>query len=142
MKTTADASTTRRRMVSEFGATLGCKGCLVMGQAHTECRARITTRMENDPSHAKRLEDNLTKRTVFVNPEPGGCCAKNGQNRRDEKCTLRRARADTRICKHRRSFEHLGGDDVNTRSISAGKQPLEPGGDADMVCGLDVRRSQ
>ena len=32
------------KMVSEFGAALGCKGCLVIGQPHTEeCRARITS---------------------------------------------------------------------------------------------------
>ena len=35
-----------KKMVSEFGATLGCKGCLVIGQPHTEeCGARITTRI-------------------------------------------------------------------------------------------------
>ena len=38
-----------KRMVSEFGATLET------GQPHTEeSRARITSRMENDPAHAKR----------------------------------------------------------------------------------------
>ena len=26
--------------------------------------------MDNDPAHAKRLEDNLTRRTEFANPEP------------------------------------------------------------------------
>ena len=26
--------------------------------------------MENDPAHAKRLEDNLTRRLEFANPEP------------------------------------------------------------------------
>ena len=57
-------------MASEFGATLGCKGCLVIGQLHTEeCRARITTRMESDLSHAKLLEDNLIRRNEFANPE-------------------------------------------------------------------------
>ena len=29
-----------KKMVSEFGATLGCKGCLVIGQTRTEeCRS-------------------------------------------------------------------------------------------------------
>ena len=56
--------------LSKFGATLGCRGCLVIGQPHTEeCRARITARMENDPVHAKRLEDNLNRRNEFANPE-------------------------------------------------------------------------
>ena len=27
---------------------------------------------------------------------------------------------------------------MEMRSVSAGKRPLEPGGDDDMVCGLDV----
>ena len=59
-----------KKMVCEFGATLGCKGCLVIGQPHTaECRARITARMENDPVHAKRLEENLNRRNEFANPE-------------------------------------------------------------------------
>ena len=36
-----------KKMVSEFGAMLGCRGCLVIGQPHTEvCRARITARMD------------------------------------------------------------------------------------------------
>ena len=29
----------------------------------------ITTQMENDPAHAKRLEDNLIRRADFANPE-------------------------------------------------------------------------
>ena len=34
-----------KKMVSEFGGTLGCKGCLMIGQPRTEeCRARITAR--------------------------------------------------------------------------------------------------
>ena len=42
----------------------------MIGQPHTEeCQARISTRMENDPAHAKLLEDNLTRRTEFANPE-------------------------------------------------------------------------
>ena len=59
-----------KKMVSEFGATMGCRGCLVIGQPHTEeCRARITAQMENDPAHAKRLEDTLNRRNEFANQE-------------------------------------------------------------------------
>ena len=59
-----------KKMVSEFGATLGCKGSLLIGQPHTEeCRARITARMESDPMLAKRLEDNLNRRNELANPE-------------------------------------------------------------------------
>ena len=47
-----------------------CKGCLMIRQPNTTvCRARIATRMENDPAHAKRLEEKPTKRVEFANPE-------------------------------------------------------------------------
>ena len=54
-----------KKMVSEFGATLGFKGCIMIGQPHTEeCRARMTARMDSDlareaarrqPKQAKRI---------------------------------------------------------------------------------------
>ena len=45
-----------KKMVTEFGATLRCRGCLEIGQPHTEeCRARATTMMEQDPAYGKRL---------------------------------------------------------------------------------------
>ncbi len=35
-----------KKMVGEFGATLGCRGCLEIGVPHTEeCRARILERV-------------------------------------------------------------------------------------------------
>ena len=59
-----------KNMESEFGATFGCKGSLLIGQPHTEeCRARITARMECDPMLAKLLEDNLNRRNELANPE-------------------------------------------------------------------------
>ena len=59
-----------KKMVSEFGVTLGCRGCLVSGQPHTEeCRARIAALTEKDPAHAKRLEDSLKRRNEFATPE-------------------------------------------------------------------------
>ena len=65
---------------TEFGATLGCKGCLVIGKCHTEeCRARITVRMENDLAHAKRLEDKLTRRTEYANLEPEAAAPSEGR---------------------------------------------------------------
>ena len=67
-------------MLSELGATLGCNGCLVIGHPHTEeCRARITTCMENDPAHAKRLEDKLIRRNEFANPEPEAAAPNEGR---------------------------------------------------------------
>ena len=77
------------KMVSEFGATLGCKGCLLVGQPHTEqCRARITAIMDNDPALAKRLEDNLTQREAFAKPETEVAQSGVGAN------PLKRARRD------------------------------------------------
>ena len=59
-----------KKIVSEIGATLGCKGCLLVGQPHTkDCRARIIARMENHLALAKRLEDNLAQRAASANPE-------------------------------------------------------------------------
>ena len=59
-----------KKMVSEFGAALGCKGRLMIGQPHTKkCRARITALMETDPVHARRLEDNLSRRNECANRE-------------------------------------------------------------------------
>ena len=94
--------------------------------------------MENDPAHAKRLEDNLTRRTEFANPEPEVAAPSEGRTD-----GTKRARqedwAATRICKHRRSFESTSaGADVDMQSMNAGSRPLEPGGDDDTVCGLDV----
>ena len=60
-----------KKMVSEFGASLGCKGCLV-GQPHTEeSRARITERS----CDAKRLEDNQAQAKGIRQSGNHGCCA-------------------------------------------------------------------
>ena len=58
--------------------------------------------------------------------------------------THRNARVKTRLGLHKnlQSLEELRAErmekDVELRSKSAGKRPLEPDGDDDMVCGLDV----
>ena len=61
-----------KKMMSEFGATLGCKGCLEIGQPHTEEMPSEDHHpwMENDPAHAKRLEENLARGVEFAKPEP------------------------------------------------------------------------
>ena len=128
-----------KKMVSEFGATLGCRGCLVIGQLHTEeCRARITARMENDPAHAKRLEDNLNRRNEFANPETTVVVPSEGS-----KDAAKRARQDELEVPQESAntggvSSSSTGADVDMRVIHAGKRPLDPGGDKDMVCGLDV----
>ena len=128
-----------KKMVSESGATLGCRGCLVIGQPHTEeCRARITARMENDPVHAKRLEDNLNRRNEFANPEV--TVAVPSEDRTD---ATKRARHDE-LATPRESANTGGASsssaraDVDMRVIHVGKRPPDSGGDKDMVCGLDV----
>ena len=128
-----------KKMVSEFGATFGCRGCLVIAQLDTEeCRARITARMENDPVHAKRLEDNLNRRNEFANPETTVAAPSEGRTdatkraRQDDLETPQES-ADTGG-----ASSSSAGANVEMRVIHAGKRPLDPGGDKDMVCGLDV----
>ena len=128
-----------KKMVSEFGATLGCRGFLVIGQPHTEeCRARITTRMEKNLAHAMRLEDNLNRRNEFANPET--TVAVPSEGRTDATKRARQAEVET----PQGSADTGGGSstsaevDVDMPMVQAGKRPLDPGGDKDMVCGLDV----
>ena len=118
---------------------MGCKGCLVIGQPHTECRARITACMENDLAHAKRLEDNLIRRNDFANPEPKAVAPNDG--RTDAAIRARRDETEPpqESANTRGASSSLAGADVDMRSINAGKRPLEPGGDDDVMCGLDVR---
>ena len=116
-----------KRVVSEFGATLGCKGCLVIGQPHTE---------ECGQDHymygvilQTRVEDNLVSRNEFTNPELEAAAPSEG--RAD---ATKRARRDE-IGPPQESANTGGAArleaDVDMRSIGAG-------GDDDMVCGLDV----
>ena len=85
-----------KKMVSEFGATLGCKGCLEIRQPHTqECRARITAKMEQYPAHAKRLEQNATKRLEVVRSR-STCCWKKQQQ------TCPSAHGKTPLWRHKR----------------------------------------
>ena len=128
-----------KKMVSEFGATLGCRGCLVIGQPYTEeCRARITARMETDLANAKRLEDNLNRRNEFANPET--TVAVPSECRTD---ATKRARQDE-LETPQESWNTGGasnssaGANVDMRVIHAGKRTVAPGGDKDVVCGLDV----
>ena len=112
----------------------------MIGQPHTEeCRARITAWMENDPVHAKRLEDNLNRRNEFAKPETTVAVPSEGRTdatkraRQDELETPQESSANTGG-----ASSSSAGADVDKRVIHAGKRPLDPGGDKDMVCGLDV----
>ena len=126
------------KKASESGATLGCRGYMVIGQLHTEeCRAKIIAPMENDPVHAKRLEDHLNKRNEFANLVTTVAVPSQGRSG-----TTKRARQDE-LETPQESGNTGGasgcsaGADVDMRVIHADKRPLDPGGD--MVCGLDVR---
>ena len=88
--------------------------------------------------HAKRLEDNLNRRNEFANPET--TVAVPSEGRTD---AMKRARQDEletpqESANTGRASSSSGGADVDMRVIHAGKRSLDPGGDKDMVCGLDV----
>ena len=126
-------------MVSEFGATLGCRGRLVIGQPHTEeCRARITARMENDPAHATWLEDNLNRRNEFANPETTVAVPSEGRTDATKRARQDELEVPQESANIGGASISSNGSDVDMRVIHAGKRPLDPGGDTDMVCGLDV----
>ena len=126
-----------KNMVSEFGATLGCKGCLLVGQPHTEeCRARITARMESDPAHAKRLEDNLARRVAFAKLEMGLVESELTTN------PSKRARQDGVAPQESEinggTSSSVAVSDVEMQTIHAGKRPLHPGGMTTWCADLDV----
>ena len=133
------------KMVSEFGATLDCKGCSMIGQPHTEeCRARITARMESDPLHAKRLEDNLNSRNELANPET--TITTSSESKTD---TAKRARQGN--VEAPQESVNIGGvssssaqADVDMRVIHAGKRPLDfiIAGDGDDLGWLSQKLSE
>ena len=62
----------------------------MIGQHTEEYRARITARMENDPVHAKRLEDNLNKRNESANPETTVAVPSEGRTDATKRARIRR----------------------------------------------------
>ena len=128
-----------KKLVSEFGATLGCKGCLMIGQPHTEeCRARINARMESDPVHTKRLEDKLNRRNEFANPETTVAVPIEGRADATKRARQSELEPPQESANTGGSSSSSAGAEVDMRVTHAGKRPLEPDGDEDMVCGLDV----
>ena len=125
-----------KKMVSKFGATLVCRGCLVIGHPHTEeCRARITTCMENDPAHAKSLEDSLLRGNEFANPEPEAAAPNEGRTGAKKRARRDEIEPPQEFANTLGASSRSAGADVDMRLTHAGKRPLEPGGDDDMVCG-------
>ena len=128
-----------KKMVSEFGVTLGCKGCSVIGQPHKEeCRAKITARMENDPLHAKLLESNLNRRNEFADLETTVAVPSEGRTDGTKRSRQDQLETPQETAETGGASSSSAGADVDMRVIHAGKRPLDPGDDQDMVCGLDV----
>ena len=94
--------------------------------------------MENDPAHAKRLEDNLTRRTAFANPKPEVAALSEGRTDATKRARQDEVEPPQESANTGGASSSSAGADVDVQSMSAGKRPLEPGGDDDMVCGLDV----
>ena len=94
--------------------------------------------MENDPAHGKRLEDNMTRRTEFANPEPEAAAPSEDRPDATKRARQNEIGPPQECANTRGASSSSAGADVEMRSISAGKRPLEPGSDDDMVCGLDV----
>ena len=94
--------------------------------------------MENDPAHAKRLEDNLSRRNEFANAEPEAAAPNEGRTDATKRVRRDEIEPPQESANTGGASSSSAGADVDMRSIHIGKQPLEPGGDDDMVCGLDV----
>jgi hypothetical protein len=89
--------------VDEFGATLGCRGCLANGVTSTEaCRARVTERLLNAPEHAEKAK--VADEKLRAPPgKPGACdIADAGDddaaNDLPANCQARGARRANRTC--------------------------------------------
>ena len=94
--------------------------------------------MENDPAHAKRLDDNLLRRAEFANPETTVAVPSDGKTDATKRARQGELDPPQESANTGGASSSSAGADVDMRVISAGKRPLEPGGDDDMVCGLDV----
>ena len=97
--------------------------------------ARITARMECDPAHARRLEDNLNK---FVNPDTTITVPSEGKTDATKRARQGELKPQQESANTGGASSSSTGADLDMRVRHAGKRPLEPDGDEDMVCGLDV----
>ena len=94
--------------------------------------------MENDLVHAKRLEDNLNRRNEFANPETTVAVPSEGRTDATKRARQDELETPQESANIGRASSCSAGADVDMRVIHAGKRPLDPGGDKNMVCGLDV----
>ena len=96
-----------KRMVSEFGATLGCKGCLELGQPHG---GNFKRESPPDPAHVKRLKETPpTNWSLKPGRRAAGggndLCAQARTARRRCGNALRERRSTVRTNHHRWRFE-------------------------------------
>ena len=94
--------------------------------------------METDPVHAKRLEDDLNKRNEFANPETRVAVPNEGRTDATKRARQDELEMPQESANTGGASSSSAGADVDMRVIHAGKRSLDPSGDKDMVCGLDV----
>ena len=88
--------------------------------------------------HAKRLEDNLKKRNEFANPETTVAVLNKGRTDATKRARQDELEMPQESANTGGASSSSAGADLDMRVIHAGKRPRDPGGDKDMVFGVDV----
>ena len=88
--------------------------------------------------HAKRLEDNLNSRNDFANAEMTVAVPSESRTDATKRAHQDELETPQESANTGGASSSSGGADVDMRVTHAGKRPLDPGGDKDMVCGLHV----
>ena len=86
----------------------------------------------------KRLEDNLNRRNEFANPETTVAVPSEGRTDATKRARQDELETPQESANTGGASNSSAGADVDMRMIHAGRRPVDPGGDEDMVCGLDV----
>ena len=86
----------------------------------------------------RKLEDNLTRRNEFANPDTNTAISSESKTDAAKRARHEELEPPQKSSNNGGAPSSSAGADVEMRVIHAGKRPLEPDGDADMVCGLDV----
>ena len=94
--------------------------------------------MKSDPVLAERLEDNLNRRNELANPETIVTVLNVSKTDATKRARHSELEAPQESANTGGASSSSAQADVDMRVIHAGKRPLEPDDDADMVCGLDV----
>ena len=89
--------------------------------------------------HAKRLEDNLNRLNEFANPETKVAVPSEGRTDVTKRARQDELETPQESANTGGASSSSAGAVVDMREIHVGKGPMNPGGDKDMVCGLDGR---